>query len=149
MNKIHCIIAFNTYRFQTLTSPNKTFELTVARCGSRPQINRVHHCNSLSVCPSLSVNCWLWTLLFITDNWILSLYVQCNGVVSISFIKRRRLFYCSSDIKKMAAYRLRAGWLRFDSWQELGIFIFVKASRLALGSTQPPIQLVQGVFSPG
>jgi hypothetical protein len=30
--------------------------------------------------------------------------------------------------------------LGFDSWQELGIFLFTTTSRTALGPTQPPIQ---------
>jgi len=42
-----------------------------------------------------------------------------------------------------------AGLSRFDSQQGLGIFLFSTVSRLVLGSTQPPIQWVPGVFSPG
>jgi hypothetical protein len=37
----------------------------------------------------------------------------------------------------------------FESRQGLGIFLFTTASRLALGPTQPPIQLVQGALSLG
>jgi hypothetical protein len=36
----------------------------------------------------------------------------------------------------------------FHSWHRQQIFLF-KASRLALGPTQPPIQWVLGTFSPG
>jgi hypothetical protein len=39
--------------------------------------------------------------------------------------------------------------LEFDSRQELGIFLFITASRTALGSTQPPIQRVPGALSLG
>jgi hypothetical protein len=39
------------------------------------------------------------------------------------------------------------GWiirvLGFDSWQEVGIFLFLTMSRMALESTQPPIQGVK------
>jgi hypothetical protein len=35
----------------------------------------------------------------------------------------------------------------FDSWQEQGIFLYSTVSRLALGSTQPPIQWVLGTLS--
>jgi len=37
----------------------------------------------------------------------------------------------------------------FESQQELGIFLFAIASRLALGPTQPPIQWIPRVFSLG
>jgi hypothetical protein len=45
------------------------------------------------------------------------------------------------------------GWtikvLGFDSWWELGIFLFTTTSRTALGPTQPSIQWVPGAFSLG
>jgi len=41
------------------------------------------------------------------------------------------------------------GWLGFDSWWGLGIFICDTVSRLALGSTQPPIKWIQEAFSLG
>jgi hypothetical protein len=44
---------------------------------------------------------------------------------------------------------LRAGQLGFDPWQGQRIFLLAPASRLALGPTQPPIQWVLGVLSPG
>jgi hypothetical protein len=37
----------------------------------------------------------------------------------------------------------------FESWQGLVIFLFTNVSRLALGPTQPPIQLVPGALSLG
>jgi hypothetical protein len=43
--------------------------------------------------------------------------------------------------------RLRAGRQGFDSRQELGVFLFVTASRLALGPTQPPVG--SGGYFPG
>jgi hypothetical protein len=39
------------------------------------------------------------------------------------------------------------GWLRFESWWGLGIFLFDTMSRPALGLTQPPIQWVPGALS--
>jgi hypothetical protein len=49
--------------------------------------------------------------------------------------------------------RWAMGWmigvLGFDSRRELGIFLFITASRTDLGSTQPPIQLVAGALSLG
>jgi hypothetical protein len=44
--------------------------------------------------------------------------------------------------------RLRAERLRFDSWQEQGIYVFDTTSRPALELTQPSIQWVPGVLSP-
>jgi len=39
------------------------------------------------------------------------------------------------------------GFLGFDSQQGLGVLLFTAASRPALGSTQPPIQWIQGALS--
>jgi hypothetical protein len=44
---------------------------------------------------------------------------------------------------------LRAGRLGFDPWQGQGIFLLAPASRPALRPTQPPIQWVLEVLSPG
>jgi hypothetical protein len=44
---------------------------------------------------------------------------------------------------------LRPGRSGFDSRQELGIFLFATSSVPTLGSTQPPIQWVPAVLSPG
>jgi hypothetical protein len=38
---------------------------------------------------------------------------------------------------------------KFEPWQGMGIFLFTTTSRLALGPTQPPIQLVAGPLSLG
>jgi hypothetical protein len=37
--------------------------------------------------------------------------------------------------------------LGFDSWQQLGIFLFTTMSRMAVGPTQPPIQWIPGALS--
>jgi hypothetical protein len=41
------------------------------------------------------------------------------------------------------------GWMigRFESWQRLGIFLFIIISRLDLGLTHPLIQWVPGTLS--
>jgi hypothetical protein len=44
-------------------------------------------------------------------------------------------------------YRLDDWW--FKSWQKMGIFLFTTVSRLVLGPTQPPVQLVPGALSLG
>jgi hypothetical protein len=36
--------------------------------------------------------------------------------------------------------------LGFDSWQQLGVFLFTTMSRTALRPTQLPIQWYQGLF---
>jgi hypothetical protein len=41
------------------------------------------------------------------------------------------------------------GVLGFDFWHGLGIFLFTTAFRMALGTTQPPIQWVPGALSLG
>jgi hypothetical protein len=45
------------------------------------------------------------------------------------------------------------GWmmevLGLNSWQGLGIFLFITTSRIGLGPTQPPIQWVLGALSLG
>jgi hypothetical protein len=47
--------------------------------------------------------------------------------------------------------RWATGWMiwGFESRQRLGIFLFTTASRLALGSTQRPIQWIPGTLSLG
>jgi len=45
--------------------------------------------------------------------------------------------------------RLQAGQLWFNSQQGQGIVLFTMTSRLVLGLTEPPVQWVPGVLSPG
>jgi hypothetical protein len=46
-------------------------------------------------------------------------------------------------------YWLRTGWPGFDPRYGQRIFPLVSASRPAVGPTQPPVQSVPGVLSPG
>jgi len=41
----------------------------------------------------------------------------------------------------------KIGVLGFDSWREMGMFLFTNASRPALGPTQPPMQQIPGALS--
>jgi hypothetical protein len=60
------------------------------------------------------------------------------------------LFYAlQNKSQKLHIFRWLAGRSGFDSRQELGIFHFAIQSRTALGPTQPPIQWVPAVLSPG
>jgi hypothetical protein len=43
----------------------------------------------------------------------------------------------------------KIGVLEFDSWRELGIFLFTTASRSGLEPTQPLMQWIQGAISLG
>jgi hypothetical protein len=54
---------------------------------------------------------------------------------------------CSSS--DSVVIKLWTGHLEFDSWQGLGFFLLATVSRLAVGPTQPPIQWVPEVLSPG
>jgi hypothetical protein len=38
------------------------------------------------------------------------------------------------------------GFLEFDFWQGMGIFLFTATSRIALGPAQPPVQWVPGAL---
>jgi hypothetical protein len=66
----------------------------------------------------------------------------------------------SCPIMKLSLIHCRVPWRNrnlvlglndwwFESRQELGIFLFTTASRLALGPNQPPIQWVPGAISLG
>jgi hypothetical protein len=55
----------------------------------------------------------------------------------------------SRDSSVCVVKRLRAIRAVFDFREGLVIFLIAIASRLAVGSTQPPIQWVSGVFPPG
>jgi hypothetical protein len=62
------------------------------------------------------------------------------------------LLYKDRDSSVGIATRLRTGLSEqsgFDSRRGLWIFLFATASRPALGPTQPPIQWVSGILSPG
>jgi hypothetical protein len=56
--------------------------------------------------------------------------------------KRRTFYFCIA-----LGYGLEDRG--FKSRQRLGIFLFTTVSRTVLGPTQPPMQWVQGVLSPG
>jgi hypothetical protein len=56
-------------------------------------------------------------------------------------------FWCFVSVNVVT--RLWAGCSWFDTWQELGVFLFTTVSRLALGPTQPPIKWVLGILSLG
>jgi len=55
----------------------------------------------------------------------------------------------SSDISCLATDWNLRGWTRFDPRQGQRIFPLISESRPALGPTQPPVQWVPGVLSPG
>jgi hypothetical protein len=72
------------------------------------------------------------------------------GVWKYNLVSLRRKKPCRSQDGSVSTVTwLRAGRSGFDSRQGLGIFLFTTASRPAMGPTQPPIQWVTGVFSPG
>jgi len=52
-------------------------------------------------------------------------------------------------IIKLTVTKIRTERPGFDSQQEHASFLFATASRVSLGTTEPPIQLVHGAFSPG
>jgi hypothetical protein len=69
-----------------------------------------------------------------------------NSVIGVPLKTRMEPGY-----RSRYSYWLRAGRLRGWSSSPVGgkNFLFSKSSRLALGSTQPPIQWVPGALSPG
>jgi hypothetical protein len=60
-------------------------------------------------------------------------------------------YYWYSYICELSQYSvwLRTGGPGFDPWQRQRIFLLTSASRPALGLTQPSVQWVPGVLSPG
>jgi hypothetical protein len=64
-------------------------------------------------------------------------------------LKNFKTLYRSWDSSVGVVTRLWPGQSGFNSQQDLGSFLFATPSRPALGLTQPPIQWVLGVLSPG
>jgi hypothetical protein len=62
---------------------------------------------------------------------------------------RRTLLHVGTYFNFIWAMSWMFGVLEFDSRRELGSFLFIIASRPALGPTQPPIQWVPGALSLG
>jgi hypothetical protein len=59
------------------------------------------------------------------------------------------IYACTGQPGTSVQRRAQAGCPDFCSWQRQGIFLYSTASRPALKSTQPPIQLVPAVLFPG
>jgi len=64
-----------------------------------------------------------------------------------------KLLLCLFTLAIFPKTQLAMGWTvggqGFNSWWELGIFLFSTVSRPTLEPTQPPIQWVLGTCSPG
>jgi hypothetical protein len=68
---------------------------------------------------------------------------QCRQITCESIIIREPGYLCQYSVC------LRTGRPEFDPQQRQIIFLLASASRLALGPTQPPVQWVPEVLSPG
>jgi len=70
-------------------------------------------------------------------------------------VSRKFIFETYTDMRRSRdssvsiVTRLQAGIPGFDSWLGQGILLLATTSRPVLGTTQPPIQWVQGALSPG
>jgi hypothetical protein len=82
-----------------------------------------------------------------SDNIYKSSSYMTEKTVSITKNNRLMLFALCGAGTTQSVQR-RDGRTGFDSRQRQEIFLFSRASRTALGSTQPPIQWVPGALSP-
>jgi len=84
-------------------------------------------------------------------QYILHYCLQSHMVVNFMGVGlcHRMCWGCNQGISVSIETELEAGWLEFDSWQGEGFFLFTTESRLAMGTTQPPIQWVLVALSPG
>jgi hypothetical protein len=78
---------------------------------------------------------------------IVSIYLHCLWGVCLK-CQLQHFNYCSW-IAQLYSSGFWAGLLGFSSWEGQEIFLFSTASRLALGTSQPPIQWVPGPLSLG
>jgi hypothetical protein len=85
---------------------------------------------------TFQLNCITQTLLL--ERWPTKRFTNCWNISMTTFY----------DFRQYSVW-LRAGRSGFDSRQGQRIFLLASASRPALGPTQPPIQWVPGVLSPG
>jgi hypothetical protein len=80
--------------------------------------------------------------LFGHETYLLQIQISCKAVYIAYSQKVFFLVFC-----KIFTISERIGVLGFDSQLGLGIFLFTTTSRMALGSTHPPLQWVQGALS--
>jgi hypothetical protein len=76
-----------------------------------------------------------------------------NNIFTLRWLYLLLLWYCLMSRVAQSVQCLATGWTtgrsRFDPWQRRRIFLLASVSRPALGPTQPPVQWVPRVLSPG
>jgi hypothetical protein len=89
---------------------------------------------------------WWWRHKYSPKHWFL---LWIDAAVSLKLLLLYWCYFIKLLSGKSCRYGtgLQIGWSGFDSRWGLGIFLFTTMSRMALGSTQPPIQRVQGALS--